>query len=218
MSSAASDQEVDFLPGAIHSSPSARLKVPPSQKVAVEGEACGVSTPSTACSTGFPVDEARLMEQHFEPELWSWCFAVVGAPLYSFLRRRRAKFALELTLQILAVVSAFTLMKAVSSGWSELIAFEVGLTYYVTPNMFPLFYGDDCAFASAVLDVVGSSGQTCPRRPHPALQALVTRSRTSLAGSARVVSHALGLQSSRSHSECMAVELRRTTRSWQSMS
>lgn len=91
---------------------------------------------------------------------------LLAAPLYSFLRRRCAKFALELTLQILAVVSAFTLTKAVSSGWSELIAFEVlffllalsvGLTYYVTPNMFPLFYGDDCAFASAMLDVVGLS-------------------------------------------------------------
>ena len=86
------------------------------------------------------------------------------APLYSLLQRRRAKFVLELTLQMLAVVSAFTLMKAVSAGWSELFAFEVlffllafsvGLTYYVTPNMFPLYYGDDCAFASAVLDVAG---------------------------------------------------------------
>ena len=87
------------------------------------------------------------------------------APLYSLLRRRRAKFALELSLQVLAVVSAFMLVKAVSSGWSEiafevlffLLAFSVGLTYYVTANMFPLFYGDDCAFASAVLDVVGLS-------------------------------------------------------------
>mmetsp|Transcript_13877 Transcript_13877/g.31476 ORF Transcript_13877/g.31476 Transcript_13877/m.31476 type:complete len:462 (-) Transcript_13877:16-1401(-) len=91
---------------------------------------------------------------------------LVAAPLYSFLRRRCAKFALEISLEVLALASVLTVLKAVMSGWPQLViyellfflmAFSAGLTYYVTPNMFPLSYGADCAFASACLDVVGLS-------------------------------------------------------------
>ncbi|CAJ1351117.1 unnamed protein product [Effrenium voratum] len=89
---------------------------------------------------------------------------LLAAPAYSFLERRRSKFILELSLQVVLVLVLYSLLQLVLSGVQNLafyeiglflIAFTVGLTYYVTPNAFPLSFGEDCAFASAVLDIAG---------------------------------------------------------------
>ncbi|CAE8678408.1 unnamed protein product, partial [Polarella glacialis] len=89
---------------------------------------------------------------------------LVIAPAYAFLELRTSKFLLELLLQSLYLVAVAALLVVLQLATVPLLpvvtclfmlAFSNGLTYYVTINSFPLTFGEDCATASAVMDVVG---------------------------------------------------------------
>ncbi|CAK0878356.1 unnamed protein product [Prorocentrum cordatum] len=104
---------------------------------------------------------------------------LVAAPVYANMGLRRWKFAFELSLQALGLMGALMALAAVwHAGMAPgilavnvsmpivivvclfLLSFGGGLTYYVTLNMYPLTFGEDCATASALLDVVGLISST----------------------------------------------------------
>jgi MFS family permease len=94
---------------------------------------------------------------------------LVAAPIYANMALRRRKFAFELSVQTLGLAGALMALVAVQSASDMpavmvaclfLLSFGGGLTYYVTLNLYPLTYGEDCATASAFLDVVGLLSST----------------------------------------------------------
>lgn len=89
---------------------------------------------------------------------------VTAAPLYAKLELRSQKFAFELLLQSISfgalLILAFCVSQAHANSYIIVIclfavAYGIGLTYYVTINVFPLTFGKNCATAAAILDITG---------------------------------------------------------------
>lgn len=88
---------------------------------------------------------------------------LLAAPLYSHTKQRQLKFSIELVMQLTSFIALLTLAFAIAAQMEAgtlimclfFVAFGIGLTYYVTINVFPVTFGEDCGTAAAFLDIVG---------------------------------------------------------------